>query len=90
MQLFDMPDKSKVKVEILGEKYTMKGTVNSEYITGLAQYVDKKMKQVSSKNPHLPLSRIAVLAALNIADELSKLQEDYDNLIKLIEDEKTR
>jgi cell division protein ZapA len=90
MQFSDLSGKNKIKVEILGEVYTLKGTANSDYIAALAHYVDQKMKQVSSKNPHLPLSKIAVLTAFNIADELSKLQEDYDNLIKLIEEEKTK
>lgn len=90
MHFSDSPVKNKVKVEILGVEYTMKGTANPDHIKALADYVDQKMKQVNSKNPHLPVSRIAVLTALNIADELSKLQEDYDNLIKLIEDEKLK
>lgn len=81
-------DKTKVKVEIYGEDYVMKGAAAPEHLKLLAQYVDKKMTEISKRASHLPTSKIAVLTALNIADELSKLQEDYDNLIKLIEDEK--
>ncbi|MDW7675461.1 MAG: cell division protein ZapA [Bacillota bacterium] len=86
----DLNKNNKIKVDIYGEEYTIKGTADSEYAKILAEYVDQKMKQVANKCPNLPLSKIAVLTALNIADELSKLQEDYDNLIKLIEDEKIK
>ena len=55
----------------------------------LAGYVDKKMKQIGQRNPQLPMAKVAVLAAVNIADELSKLQEDYDQLVKMIEEEKS-
>lgn len=82
--------KNRFVVEIYGEEYVMKGTAPEEHIQALAEYVDLKMKDVGDKFPNLPLSKIAVLAALNMADELSKLQEDYDNLIKLIEDEKIK
>jgi len=54
----------------------------------LARYIDKKMKNIAARQPELPVSKIAVLAALNVADELSKLQEDYDALVKMMDSEK--
>lgn len=83
-----MEEKTKVTVKIYGEEYVIKGFAGAEYIEGIAAYVDKKMRLIGNKNPHLSLSKVAVLAALNIADELSKLQEDYDSLVKLLEEEK--
>jgi len=79
---------TKVDVEIFGENYVIRGTETREHVLMLANYVDKKMKQISNRNPRLSASKVAVLTAINIADELSKLQEDYDNLVKVIEDEK--
>ncbi|MDA8234418.1 MAG: cell division protein ZapA [Clostridia bacterium] len=81
---------TKVDVEIFGENYVIRGNEGREHVLMLANYVDKKMKQFSNRNPRLSASKVAVLTALNIADELSKLQEDYDNLVKLIEDEKKK
>ncbi|MHB8172401.1 MAG: cell division protein ZapA [Thermincolia bacterium] len=81
---------TKVDVEIFGENYVIKGNEGREHVLMLTNYVDKKMKQISNRNPRLSASKVAVLTALNIADELSKLQEDYDNLVKLIEDEKSK
>ncbi|MDH7578407.1 MAG: cell division protein ZapA [Bacillota bacterium] len=82
-------EKSRVTVKIYGEEYVIKGYAQPEYIEGIAAYVDKKMRLIGQKNPHLAVSKVAVLAALNIADELTKLQEDYDSLVRLLEEEKS-
>lgn len=88
----DLPEvkdsKARVMVKIFGEDYVVKGPVTREYIEMLAAYVDKRMRQISQRNPQLSGAKVAVLTALNLADELVKLQEDYDSLIKLIEEEK--
>jgi len=81
-------EKARAVVEIFGDEYIMRGEATPEYMSMLANYIDKKMKQISARQSLLPVTKIAVLAALNIADELSKLQEDYDTLVKLMDDEK--
>jgi cell division protein ZapA len=80
-------NRTRAIVEIYGEEYIVRGDSPPEYITNIAQYVDKKMKQLGNRNPLLSVTKIAVLTALNIADELSKLQEDYDSLVKLVDKE---
>lgn len=80
--------KCKITVKIFDEDYAMKGNSSSEYMEMIANYVDRKMRQIASKSPRLSATKIAVLAALNIADELSKLQEDYDNLAKIADQSK--
>ncbi len=84
----ELEEKTKVTVKIYGEDYVVKGYAKPGYIEGIAAYVDKKMNLIGQKNFHLTLSKVAVLAALNIADELYKLQEDYDSLVRLLEEEK--
>lgn len=74
-------------VIINGQEYIVKGE-RSEYIKELAAYVDNKMRQVGQRFPNFPPSKLAVLTALNIADELYKVQQDYDTLVKLIQEEK--
>lgn len=78
---------TRVDVEIYGEYYTLKGSSTEEEMIALAQYVNRKMKQLSSRNTRLSKSQTAVLAALNIADELMKLQEEHDNLVRMLEPE---
>jgi cell division protein ZapA len=77
--------KAKATVDIYGEDYIMRGDATPEYMRMLANYIDKKMKNIAARQPQLSVTKIAVLAALNIADELSKLQEDYDALIKMMD-----
>lgn len=81
-------EKTRVTVKIYREEYVIKGYASPQYIEGIAAYVDKKMHLIGQRNPQLSVSKVAVLAALNIADELTKLQEDYDSLVKLLEEEK--
>jgi len=76
--------KSRVEVEICGEQYTIRGTEKPEYIETVAEYVDRKMKQLVDINPKLTTGKAAVLAAINIADELSKLRTDYDSLLEIM------
>lgn len=79
---------NRVIVDIFNEEYVVKGEENPEYIQMLAAYVDRRMRMVKQRNQNLSSQRIAILTALNLADELNKLQEDYDELIKVLEDEK--
>ncbi|TEB14279.1 Cell division protein ZapA [Pelotomaculum sp. FP] len=76
---------SRVEVEIFGEYYTLKGDSSPEELLMLANYVNRKMKALSGRNPRLSRIQTAVLAALNIAEELKRLQEEHDNLVKIIE-----
>jgi cell division protein ZapA len=67
-----MIPKNVVQVEIFGHSYTIKGEANQEYILEVAAYVDRKMREITEKLPVASLSKVAILASLNIADELFK------------------
>tara|TARA_Y100000588_G_scaffold346243_1_gene394113 strand:- start:643 stop:945 length:303 start_codon:yes stop_codon:yes gene_type:complete len=58
-----------VTVEIMGQRYPIKSSLDIEYITELASYVDQKIQSASDHSTGGDAVRIAVLAALNIADE---------------------
>jgi cell division protein ZapA len=79
---------NKVAVEIFDQEYVVKGGENAEYIEMLAAYVDRRMRMIGQRNHRLSTTKVAVLTALNLADELNKLQEDYDELVKVLEEEK--
>lgn len=81
-------NKTRASVDIYGEKFTVKGGTSAEYMKKLAEYVDKKMQQIGAKSTRLSKSHVAILTAINIADELQKLQEDYDSLVKIIDQDK--
>ncbi|MHB8126746.1 MAG: cell division protein ZapA [Desulfitobacteriaceae bacterium] len=76
----------KITVDIFGERQVVRGEGTAEYIQGLAHEVDKKMRIISARLPRLSLHQVAILAALNFADELAKLREEYETLIQLLDD----
>ncbi len=79
---------TRVTVSIFNEEYVVKGEESPEYIEMLASFVDRRMKMIQQRNPNLSGTKVAVLTALNLADELNKLQEDYDELVKNLEEER--
>jgi len=95
-----------LEIEIFGQRYKIrvKGEEDEKYIGHLTSYVDQKMHEVAVKSKSADQSKIAVLAALNIADELFLSQKKLDQLneaighmeteiehleVHLFEDEKT-
>ena len=67
-----MDSKNVVQVQIFGHSYTIRGEADEDYITSVATYVDRKMREITEKLPVASLSKVAILASLNIADELFK------------------
>lgn len=80
--------KNKVLVTIMGQDYVIKGEEQPEYIEELARSVNERMQNLSRMNFNLTPQKIAVFVAVNLADELKKATLAYENLIKIIEDEK--
>jgi cell division protein ZapA len=62
-----------VRVEIFDQVYNLRGS-DADYIIQLAEYVDGKMRAVSEQTATVDSVRLAVLAALNIADEYHLLK----------------
>ncbi len=69
-------EKSRVTVHIMGEEYILKGTSAPEKMLNVGRYVDRLMRSLSENNHQMSKQKIAVLAALNLADELLKLKEE--------------
>jgi cell division protein ZapA len=64
-----------IPVEIHGQRYPVRSSLDPEYIARLAAYVDAKMNTAADSTQGGDSVRVAVLAALNIADELFRCQE---------------
>jgi cell division protein ZapA len=67
-----------IKVEIYDQPYTIRSDGDSEYIKQLAEYVDRRMREISSGTLTVDSRKVAILAALYIADELHQLQRVHD------------
>jgi cell division protein ZapA len=70
-----MSEPQVVSVEIRGQRYPIRSTLDVNYVNVLASYVDEKMRAASESTPSGDSLRLAVLAALNIADELFRCQD---------------
>jgi cell division protein ZapA len=72
-----MPTGDRVtEVEIFGERYTLRASDSPDYLHRVAEFVDGKFCEVAKESPTLAPGRVAVLASLNIADELFKREEE--------------
>jgi cell division protein ZapA len=67
-----------IQVEIFGQNYSIKAGNDREYIRELAALVDARMKDVQTGTGTSDGYKIAILAALNIADELHRLRSQHD------------
>jgi cell division protein ZapA len=65
-----------VKVDIFGQEFTIRGELPAEYVRELALLVDAKMRTVAQMTSMVDTQKIAVLAALAIADDLKSLRDD--------------
>ena len=74
-----------VSVDIYGQIYNLRGT-DPQYIERLAALVDAKMRAVASHGATVDSLRVAVLAALNIADELEQARGRYSELEGSVEE----
>jgi cell division protein ZapA len=71
-----MPDQGRVvPVDIAGQRYPIRSSLDPEYVTRLAMYVDEKIRAAADSTPTGDSLRLAVLAALNVADELFRCRE---------------
>jgi cell division protein ZapA len=64
-----------VSVEICGQRYPIRSGLDAEYVSRLAGYVDEKIRAAGEATASGDGQRLAVLAALNIADELFRCRE---------------
>lgn len=58
-----------VQVEIYGQSYNLRGEGEVDYIRNLAAYVDRRMREVADATATVDSLKVAILSALNIADE---------------------
>lgn len=69
-------DKGAVKVSIYGSEYVIKGDMSADHVRAVARYVDQKMREVNNQGMIKSPLKVAILAALNIADEFYKTRDE--------------
>ena len=79
-----------VKVQIFGQPYAIRGELDETYVQKLAAYVDEKMRAIADATATVDTQKIAVLAALAIADELHNAQNDRGESEELLREQADR
>ncbi|XJZ26423.1 cell division protein ZapA [Bacillota bacterium Lsc_1132] len=82
------PQKNRTTVEIYGQSYIILGTESQSHIQYVASLVDEKMREISSKNPLLDVSKLAVLTAVNAVNDYVIIKEQLEQLQKELKKEK--
>ena len=77
-----MADINKVTVLVFGQEYTLSGDMPRDYVLKLADHVDAKMREIDGGAGSQPLSAVAVLAAMLIADEYYSQDGDISSLLE--------
>lgn len=68
-------DSEATEIEIFGAVYHVRGRQDSGYLQGLARRVDRTMRDIADQVSTVDTAKIAILAALNLADELTRCQQ---------------
>jgi cell division protein ZapA len=79
--LSNRPQKN-ITVSILGEDYIVSGGDSEEYMREVARMVDERIQGFLKSHPKLPVSKVAILAALNFADEYQRLKIKYEEITR--------
>lgn len=67
------------EVEIFGQTYNVRGEGDPDYLSELARFVDSRMRDVAAQVATIDPLKIAILAALNIADEFSRYRKQRED-----------
>lgn len=73
-------DENRVIVQLGGQQFSICGEESEEYIKKTAQYANHVIQQVQQSYPSISTLDCALLAALQLSDELQKLKDDYEAL----------
>lgn len=81
---------SGTKVAIFGQTYTLRGELDEAYMQELANYVDGKMRAIAELTTTVDTHKVAVLAALAIADELHSAKLELNSREAMLKEQAER
>jgi len=76
--------KRSLNVEILGQSFTISSDAEENYILRVASYVNDKMQELSRASKPAAKSNVAMLTALNIADDYYRLKEAHETMLRRV------
>lgn len=84
IQREETPDLNSVTVRLMGEEYVIRGPDGPEYLAEVATRVETRLREEQEANPKLTKVQLAVLVALRLADELSKLRREHEEILRAL------
>ena len=81
-----MVDQKSVTVKIYGQDYTLRGDTDAAYVLKVAGLVDQKMQEVAANSNLIAVEKVAILAAVNLADELLRERHGHSETLQKLED----
>lgn len=83
-------DNNRVEIRILGEEYVLRGSSGTEHIRRIGAELDGRLRRLAEENPKLSNGKLAILAALNLVEELQQSEEQYRRLLRMAEKDWSR
>jgi len=80
-----MGEERVIEIKVFGQTFSVKTDAEEEYIQTVAQYVNEKMEEVLRKTRSVSSLNVAILTALNIADDLLKEKEQRKAFLREVE-----
>lgn len=77
--------KKAVEVSIMGQKFMIRSDSDEDYVTKVAGYVDGKISEVLSSTKSVASVQVALLTAMNIADEFFKFRNGKEQILNKVE-----
>ena len=77
-------ERTRVTLNIAGQEFRLSGGETEEYMRSLANSVNARIDEVQQQYPQMSTTRCTLLAMLNMADELQKLHDQYNEVDKKI------
>ena len=84
------PMSAPIKVQIFGQVYSIRGELEEKYVQKLAKYVDEKMHTIAEATGIVDTQKLAVLAALAIADEFHSLKTEVTEEEEMLREQAER
>lgn len=81
-------EKTRTTVDIYGQQYVILGDETQSHVRHVASLVDKKMREIGSRNPLLDVNKLAVLTAVNAVNDFIKMKEQLERLQSELQKEK--
>ncbi|MDM5330775.1 cell division protein ZapA [Neobacillus sp. CF12] len=81
-------EKTRTTVDIYGQQYVIIGDESQSHVRRVAALVDKKLREIGSRNPLLDVNKLAVLTAVNAVNDYIKMKEQLERLQSELQKEK--